>query len=52
MIFNDTNPETTRMNLRKTPASAVLAQAAQMDWLNDLPAQGLSAVHRLFPRVP
>ena len=35
------------MNLRKTPASAVLAQAAQMDWLNDLPAQGLSAVHTL-----
>ena len=35
------------MNLRKTPASAVLAQAAQMDWLNDLPAQGLSAAKTL-----
>ena len=35
------------MNVRKTPTAAVLAQAAQMDWLNDLPAQGLSAAHTL-----
>ncbi len=35
------------MNLRKTPPSALMAQAAQMDWLVDLPAQGLSAVHTL-----
>lgn len=35
------------MNMRKTPATAVLAQAAQMDWLKDLPAQGLSAAHTL-----
>lgn len=41
------------MNTRKTPQAAVLAQAAQMDWLNDLPAQslkglqGLSAAHTL-----
>ncbi len=35
------------MNMRKTPTAAVMAQAAQMDWLNDLPAQGLSAAHTL-----
>jgi exodeoxyribonuclease V alpha subunit len=31
------------MNVRKTPRAALSAQAAQMDWLNDLPVQGLSA---------
>ena len=35
------------MSLRKTPTAAVLAQAAQMDWLNDLPAHGLSAAQTL-----
>jgi exodeoxyribonuclease V alpha subunit len=31
------------MNLRKTNRAALSAQAAQMDWLNDLPEQGLGA---------
>lgn len=35
------------MNVRKTQRAAVSAQAAQMDWLNDLPVQGLSASNTL-----
>ena len=35
------------MNTRKTPQAAVLTQAAQMDWLSDLPTQALSAAHTL-----
>jgi exodeoxyribonuclease V alpha subunit len=35
------------MNQRKTPQSAVLAQATQMDWVNDVPVHGLSAEHCL-----
>ena len=36
------------MKLHKTPQAALLAQAAQMDWLHDLPEQGLSAAHTLL----
>ena len=35
------------MSLRKTPAATLMAQAAQMDWLTDLPEQGLNATHTL-----
>ena len=34
------------MNVRKNPR-ALVVPAAQMDWLQDLPAQNLSAVHAL-----
>ena len=36
------------MNMRKTPTNAVVAQAAQMDWVNDLPVQGLNAERSLL----
>ena len=36
------------MNMRKTTASAVVAQAAQMDWVHDLPVQGLNAERSLL----
>ena len=35
------------MNVRKTKHAAWSAQAAQMDWLHDLPEQGLSAENTL-----
>jgi exodeoxyribonuclease V alpha subunit len=35
------------MSLRQTHRAALSAQAAQMDWLNDLPAEGLSADNTL-----
>ena len=35
------------MSVRKTNKAALSAQAAQMDWLNDLPAEGLSADNTL-----
>ena len=36
------------MNQRKPPPTAVLAQAAQMDWVNDVPVHGLNAEHCLL----